>query len=407
MLGDGVVFPRSYEDRRQGEYSKMGNSGTALDLFSPLRLRALELRNRVCVSPMSQYAATEGLAHDWHLVHLGRFALGGAGLVFTEATAVTREGRRTHGDLGLWHDTHIEPLKRIVEFVHAQGAVAGVQLAHAGRKASERRPWHGETPVDDEDVALRNEAPWLAVAPTIEPYGPSWPAPRAMTRDDIAATVAAFAAAARRARTAGFDVIEVYGAHGFLLHQFYSPLCNTRDDDYGGDFDGRVRLCLEVAAAIRTEWPAEKALFFRLSATDWIQGGWTIDDTVRLARLLAARGVDLIDCSSGGIGGAHPVPRLPIGPAFQADFAAAVKREGGVRSMTVGFVWQPALAQALIADGKVDLVALARAMLDDPNWALHAAASLGRDPDYALWKPAFGWWLEKRARVMRKLGLAD
>lgn len=374
-----------------------------MDLFTPLRIRGIALPNRVCVSPMSQYAAREGQAGDWHFVHLGRFALGGAGLVFTEATAVTRDGRRTHGDLGLWEDTQIEPLRRVVDFIRAQGASPGIQLAHAGRKASERRPWHGETPVDDEDVQIRGEPPWQTSAPTAEPYGPAWPAPKAMTVSDIDTVVTAFGAAARRADSAGFDVIEIYAAHGFLLHQFYSPLCNTRNDRYGGGFDGRVRLCLEVAEAVRAQWPAHKALFYRLSASDWVDGGWSIADTVVLARLLHLRGVDLIDCSSGGIGGPQ-VPHLPIGPAFQADFAATVRREAGVPSMAVGLIWQAEVANRLIVDGQADLVALGRALLDDPNWTLHAAATLGHDSEHALWKPAFGWWLAKRARVLRKLG---
>lgn len=377
------------------------------ELFEPLTLRGVTVPNRVVVSPMSQYRARDGQADDWHFAHLARFALGGAGLVFTEATAVLPEARRTHGDLGLWHDGQIEGLSRITAFLRAEGAVPGIQLAHAGRKASERRPWHGETPVTAEDVTLRGEAPWTALGPTDEPYGEAWPPPRAMSEADIAAVIRAFGDAAARAARAGFDVIEVYAGHGFLLHQFYSPLCNTRGDDWGGDFTARIRLCREVARAIRGSWPADKVLAFRISATDWVDGGWTVDDSVRLARALAEDGVDLVDCSSGGIGGASPVPRFPLGPAFQAELAGEVRTGAGVATMAVGFIWQAAVAERLVADGTCDLVALARELLDDPNWALHAAAELGADDDFARWKPEFGWWLNKRERVMRKLGMRE
>lgn len=376
-----------------------------MHLFDPLTLRGVTVPNRVVVSPMSQYRALDGFANDWHFAHLARFALGGAGLVFTEATAVAPEARRTHGDLGLWQDAQIEPLERIAAFLRAEGSVAGIQLAHAGRKASERRPWHGETPVTRDDIALRGEAPWHALAPTAEPYGEGWPVPRVMSGADIAAVSADFGAAAARAHACGFDVIEVYAAHGFLLHQFYSPLCNTRADAWGGDFAGRTRLCREVARAIRTHWPDDKVLAFRISATDWVEGGWTAEDSVRLAKLLREDGVDLIDCSSGGIGGASPRPHFPLGPAFQADLARTVRGGAGVATMAVGFIWQAAVAERLVAEGCCDFVALARELLNDPNWALHAAAEIGADPDFARWKPEFGWWLDKRARAMRKLGL--
>jgi 2,4-dienoyl-CoA reductase-like NADH-dependent reductase (Old Yellow Enzyme family) len=376
-------------------------------LFELLRIRDLNIPNRVCVSPMSQYRAQNGVGNDWHFAHLSRFALGGAGLIFAEATAVCAEGRRTHGDLGLWEDGQIEPLRRVTDFLKSEGAAAGVQLAHAGRKASERRPWHGETPVNDEDTQLRGEAPWQALGPTAEPYGDGWPEPTAMTEADIEDVIQSFEEAARRADAAGFDVIEVYAAHGFLLHQFYSPLCNTRTDDWGGCYEGRARLSLEVATAIRRAWPDGKPLFFRLSATDWIDGGWAIDDTIRLASDLKARGVDLIDCSSGGIGGPHPLPRFPLGPAYQADLAAQVRAGTDIPTMAVGFIWQAQVANQVITDGQADLVALARELLNDPNWTLRAAAELGVDTDHALWKPEFGWWLNKRERVMRKLGLRD
>ncbi len=376
-------------------------------LFDPFQIRGITLKNRVCVSPMSQYCAQNGYANDWHFAHLSRFALGGCGAVFTEATAVTPAGRRTHGDLGLWEDDQIEALGRIANFIKQQGAVAGIQLAHAGRKASERRPWHGETPVNDEDIGQRNEHPWVAMGPTGEPYGASWPAPKEMGQDDIYSVIEDFGAAAARADAAGFEAIEVYAGHGFLLHQFYSPLCNSRDDCWGGDFAGRIKLSLEVASSIRRHWPQDKALFFRISATDWIDGGWDLDDSVRLAKALKEVGVDVIDCSSGGIGGPHPVPRFPVGPAFQAELAEKVRRDAAIATMSVGFIWDAEVANSVIESGKADLVAIARELLSNPNWTLHAAAELAVDNDYSMWRPAFGWWLNKRERIMKKLGLRD
>lgn len=345
------------------------------------------------------------MANDWHFAHLSRFALGGCGTVFTEAAAVSQEARRTHGDLGIWCDEHVVPLRRITEFLKAEGALAGIQLAHAGRKASERRPWHGETPVNEEDVEKRNESPWQALGPTDEPYDRQWPAPKAMTEQDIQKVIDDFARAAARSATAGFDAIEVYAAHGFLLHQFYSPLCNTRSDRWGGCFENRIRLSLEVASAIRDNWPQEKPLFFRISATDRSDDGWQIEDSVALARALKTRGVDVIDCSSGGIGGPHPIPHFPLGRAFQSDLSEVIRRDADITSMTVGFIWEAETANAVIESGRADLVAIARELLNDPNWALRAAAELSVDEDYSLWDPAFGWWLNKRERVMRKLGL--
>ena len=374
-------------------------------LFEPFRIRDVTLRNRICVSPMSQYRARDGIANDWHFAHLSRFALGGCAAVFTEATAVSREARRTHGDLGLWCDEQIAPLKRIAGFLKAEGSLPGIQLAHAGRKSSERRPWHGETPVNDEDIELRNEAPWQALAPTDEPYGPGWPAPVSMTDSDICKVIEDFGHAARRADHAGFELIEVYAAHGFLLHQFYSPLSNTRTDAWGGSFESRVRVVLEVASSIRANWPTGKPLVFRISATDRIDGGWEIGDSIQLAKALKLRGVDVIDCSSGGIGGPHPPAHFPLDRAFQSDLSEAIRKEANIASMAVGFIWEAETANDVIKSGKADLVAIARELLNNPNWPLHAAAELSVDQDYSFWDPAFGWWLNKRARVMRKLGL--
>ncbi|MEM7523771.1 MAG: NADH:flavin oxidoreductase/NADH oxidase [Pseudomonadota bacterium] len=377
-------------------------------LFSPFTVRDIALKNRVVVSPMSQYRAVDGHANDWHLVHLGRFALGGAGLVFAEATAVERRGRRTHGDLGLWEDAQIAPLARVAAFLKAEGSVPGLQLGHAGRKASERRPWHGESPVNNEDAAARGEAPWTAIGPSALPFAENWPAPDEMSEDDIAGVIAAFAAAAARAAAAGFEVIEVYAAHGFLLHQFYSPIANRRTDRWGGSLANRCRLSVEVARAIRAVWPDRLPLIFRLSATDWMEGGWTPEETIDLARRLKAEGVDMIDASTGGIGGLGGRERpalMPLAENFQAPFAARIKREADMAAMAVGLIWDEAAAESLVADGEADLIALARELLDHPNWPLQAMARLGADERFAAWPPESGWWLDKRHRLCAKLGL--
>ena len=379
-----------------------------VNLFSPYTVRGVTLPNRVTVSPMSQYAAVDGVANDWHFAHLTRFALGGAGLVFTEATGVEERGRRTHGDLGLWHDGQIEPLARINTFLKQHGAVPGIQLAHAGRKASERRPWHGETPVDNEDVAVRVAK--RRGRPSVRarcPMPRGGTLPQAMTKADIGGVLAGFRDAATRSFEAGFEVIEVYAAHGFLVHQFYSPIANDRGDRYGGDFDGRVRFALEVAEAIRSVWPDRLALSFRLSATDWVDGGWEVEDTVELARRLKDRGVDLIDCSTGGIGGRERPRRMTLAEGFQVEFAERVKREAEIDTVAVGMIWSPEFANQVVANGQADLVAVARELLDDPNWPLHAAGALGLDEGHTMWKPEFGWWLNKRERLVRKLGLRE
>ncbi len=377
-------------------------------LFSPYTLKSATFRNRIAVSPMSQYRARNGVANDWHLVHLGRFAMGGAGLVFAEATAVTEDGRRTHGDLGLWHDTQIEPLSRIARFLEAEGAIPGIQLGHAGRKSSERRPWHGETPVDADDEAIRREAPWRAMGPSPLPYAEGWPAPHEMTEDDIHAVIAAFGAAARRSLQAGFKVIEVYAAHGFLIHQFYSPKSNHRSDQWGGALENRCRFPVEVAKAIRSEWPDDLPLIFRLSCTDWLDDGWTANDTAHLTRALANVGVDMIDCSTGGIGNgavrARP-NRMPLGHGFQTPYAADLRRATGVPTMTVGMIWDAKAAEAMVTNGEADMVAMARELLDHPNWPLQAQARLDADAGYTHWPPESGWWLGKRERLLQKLKL--
>lgn len=374
-------------------------------LFSSFQLRQVTFKNRVAVSPMSQYRARDGQANDWHLVHLGRFAMGGAALVFVEATAVTRDGRRTPGDMGLWDDLQIEPLKRISAFLTREGTVPGIQLSHAGRKASERRPWDGETPLDDEDEQIRGETAWPAFAPSALPYADGWPTPREMTETDIEETIDAFGAAARRAKLAGFQMIEVYAAHGFLVHQFLSPVTNKRSDRWGGNPQNRMRFATEVARAIRQHWPEELPLTFRISATDWVDTGLSVADTVLIAKQLKEVGVDMIDCSSGGIGGKERPKRMTIEQGFQVPFAAQIRSQADIPTTAVGFLWDPAMCDAVIADGQADMVAMARELLDDPNWPLHAAARLDSDSDYLNWPVEAGWWLMKRNRLLAKLGL--
>ena len=352
-------------------------------LFSPASLRGLALRNRTVVAPMCQYSAKDGLANDWHLVHLGRFAMGGFGLVITEATGVTAEGRISYGDLGLWKDEQIAPLARIVDFIHSQGAAAGIQLAHAGRKASTPIHWRGGfTETEAEKQAFGFED-WIPVAPSAIPHttgNPDYKTPHALDAAGIAGIVDAFVASAVRANQAGFDTVEIHAAHGYLLNQFLSPLANQRTDDYGGSRENRMRLVLEVAEAVRAVWPADKPLLVRLSVSDNHPDGWTVDDSVVLARELKARGVDAIDCSSGGFDGASIKPVA----AYQVPFAKAVRDGAGIPTIAVGLLGDIKGAEAIIADGEADFVALARAALDDPNWALHADQDLGA-ADYDLW----------------------
>jgi 2,4-dienoyl-CoA reductase-like NADH-dependent reductase (Old Yellow Enzyme family) len=339
-------------------------------LFEPLRLREVELRNRIGVSPMCQYSAVDGLPNDWHLVHLGSLAVGGAGLVLAEATAVSPEGRISPADLGIWTDAHAEALARIAAFVGGQGAAAGVQLAHAGRKASTAPPWQGGGVVGEAGGG------WRPVAPSLLAFRPEDPAPLELSEEGIAGVVADFAAAAGRALAAGFEVVELHFAHGYLVHQFLSPLSNRRADRYGGPFEHRVRIALEIAEAVRRVWPERLPLLARLSATDWVDGGWEIEDTVALAPLLRERGVDLVDCSSGGL---SPAQRIPLEPGYQVRFAECVRREAGIATAAVGLITAPQQAEQIVADGRADLVLLARELLRHPHWPLDAAAALGAD----------------------------
>jgi len=337
-------------------------------LFEPLTLRGLTLANRVLVSPMCEYSSVDGFANDWHLVHLGSRAVGGAGLVLTEATAVTPEGRISPQDLGIWSDTHVDMLARIVSFVHGQHTAAGMQLAHAGRKGSTSVPW------EDRRLLTPGTGGWQPVGPTVAPFSSSYPVPRALDAGEIPALVAAFADAAGRALAAGFDVLEIHAAHGYLIHEFLSPLSNTRTDAYGGMFDNRVRLCLEVVDAVRRVWPERLPLFVRISATDWTPGGWDLEQSVELCRRLRTSGVDLIDCSSGGnVADAA----IPAGPGYQAAFAERVRRDAGVATGAVGLITSPAQADHIVRSGQADCVLLARELLRDPYWPLRAARELG------------------------------
>ncbi len=368
-------------------------------LFSPLTLRGVTLRNRAVVSPMCQYSAQDGVANDWHFAHLGQFAAGGFGLVFTEATAVLPEGRITHGDLGLWSDAHVAPIRRIVDYLHARGAAAGMQLAHAGRKASMQRPWFGNAALGPADDA-RGDRPWPIVGPVAKPHSDGWLVPEALTAEGIARVVAAFAAAAVRADAAGLDAIEIHGAHGYLIHSFLSPYSNTRTDAYGGDLAGRMRFALEVVRAVRAAWPADKPLFFRTSTIDGIEGGRSLDDAVALAKALKAAGVDVVDCSAGGF----LESRLDYRPGYLVPNAARVRHEAGIATQAVGFIADAAQAEAILQEGAADLIAVGREALLDPHWAGRAAVALEGDAGWALWPAQYAWWLERRAALIRKFG---
>jgi 2,4-dienoyl-CoA reductase-like NADH-dependent reductase (Old Yellow Enzyme family) len=338
-------------------------------LFDRLPLRSVTLANRIVVSPMCQYSSVDGFSNDWHFVHLATRAVGGAALVFTEATAVTADGRISPQDLGIYDEAHVPGLAHCVRFIHSQKALAGIQLAHAGRKASTARPWEGGGAV------AADKGGWEPVGPTAEPFAAKYPVPRALTLAEIAGVVAAFRTAAGRALEAGFDVVEIHAAHGYLIHEFLSPLVNTRTDEYGGSFDNRIRLCLEVVDAVRGVWPEHLPLFVRISATDWKEGGWNLEQAVKLARRLRERGVDLIDCSSGG---AVHDQQITVAPGYQVPFAEAIRFEAKIATGAVGLITDAEQADAIIGSGKADVVLLARELLRDPYWPLHAANKLGR-----------------------------
>ncbi len=369
-------------------------------LFSPLTIRGVTLKNRVVISPMCQYSAVDGMANDWHFVHLGQFATGGAGLVFCEAAAVEERGRITHGDLGIWSDAHIAPLEKITDFIKGNGCVAAIQLAHAGRKASMQRPWFGNAALNEADTQ-RGDLAWNVVAPSAEPVAPGWLMPHELSIEEIENITAQWVAATRRSHAAGFDVLEVHGAHGYLLHSFLSPLSNHRTDQYGGSFDNRIRLALQIVEAVRKEWPDDKPLFFRTSSSDYVDNGWKIEDTVALARELKKLGVDVIDCSSGGIAGSATAAPIKRYPGFQVPYAEQVKKEAGIMTQAVGIILNGTQAEEILQQGRADLIAIGREALFDPHWALHAARELGADPQFALWPKQYGWWLNVRAKMLQ------
>ncbi|QYM79868.1 NADH:flavin oxidoreductase/NADH oxidase [Horticoccus luteus] len=338
-------------------------------LFDALRIKDITLRNRIGVSPMCQYSSDDGVANDWHLVHLGSRAVGGASLVIAEATAVVAEGRISPGDAGIWADKHVEPLARINRFVKAHGAVPGLQIAHAGRKASASRPWEGDAHLADDAGG------WPTVAPSAVAFGGALDkVPAALSREQIRGVQQAFVAAAQRALAAGYEWLELHGAHGYLAHEFLSPLVNARTDEYGGSFENRIRFVVEMTRAVRAVWPERLPYAVRLSCTDWVEGGWDIEQSIELARRLKAEGVDLIDCSSGG---AVPRVKIPVGPGYQVSLAERIRREAAIATAAVGMITEPAQADEIVRAGKADMVLLAREMLRDPYWPWHAAKALG------------------------------
>jgi 2,4-dienoyl-CoA reductase-like NADH-dependent reductase (Old Yellow Enzyme family) len=339
-----------------------------MDLFDPLEIRGVTLANRIAVSPMCQYSSPDGFATDWHLVHLGSRAVGGAGLVFTEATAVTPEGRISPQDLGIWKDEHIEPLSRITHFIRQQGAVPGMQLAHAGRKGSTKRPWEGTGEV------AKSEGGWEPLAPTASAFEPDYPVPAALDAAGIGRIVNAFTDAARRALNAGFEVLEIHAAHGYLIHEFLSPLSNQRTDSYGGSLDNRIRFLYETVAAVRKVWPERLPLFVRISASDWVEGGWDVDQSIYAVKKIAPFGVDLIDCSSGGL---DPRQKIAIGPGYQVQFSQQIRDAAGILTGAVGMIEVPNGASQILRENKADLVIFAREFLRRPYWPLEEAGRLG------------------------------
>jgi 2,4-dienoyl-CoA reductase-like NADH-dependent reductase (Old Yellow Enzyme family) len=373
-------------------------------LFTPIKIRDVTLKNRVVISPMATYTAVDGLANDWHLGHIARLALGGAASVMVEATAVTAQGRISNGDMGIWSNAHIAPLKRLADFMKANNVVPSIQIGHAGRKGAMQRPWHGNGKLTDVDIA-RGDKRWDIVGPTSDPMLPGHLEPRALSTSDIKVMVGHWVDAAKRAVEAGFEFIEIHNAHGYLVHQFLSPLSNTRNDSYGGDRAGRMRFPLEIAEAIRAAVPKGMPLFLRVSAVDGLDGGWSMDDTVAYAKELKLRGIDLIDCSSGGLHGSATAARVKRSWGFQVPYAAQVRREAGVMSMAVGLILDPQHAEHILQNGEADLIAIGREALANPSWPHMAEIALGATPSDAMdgWPLQYGWWLKVRERALEQI----
>lgn len=362
-------------------------------LFSPLKLRGVTLPNRIVISPMAQYCAEDGCASPFHFAHLATFATGGAGLVFTESTKVERRGMGSHGDLCLWDEDHVRSLAPITRFIKEAGAVAGMQLNHSGRKARSQRPWEGFGPLQGGDEEL-----WPVIAPSAIRHADGWALPREMTRADIREVIERWAASARLAVAAGFEVLEIHGAHGYLIHQFLSPVANQRGDEYGGSLGNRMRFAIELTEAVRAAWPQELPLFFRVSATDDM--GWMLEDSVALARVLGPRGVDVVDCSSGGMASRSPTASGQARDlGYQVPYAGRIKREAGIPAMAVGLIVRPQQAEEVLASGSADLIAIGREALFDPYWARHAAHALGAENGFARWPKQYAWWLDRRAKA--------
>lgn len=370
-------------------------------LFEPLTLRGLILKNRVAVSPMAMYSSHEGFSTDFHLVHLGRFALGGAGLIMTEATSVTRQGRITPGCNGLWLDAQVGNLRRIADFIHQHDAAFGIQLGHSGRKGSARRPWHGGAPLSDEDQNERREQPWPAVSADNEPFDENWPRPHMLGERDLDELVRDFRSATRRSVVADFDVVELHCAHGYLLHSFLSPLANARGDSYGGSLENRMRFPLRVVEAVREEWPHDRPLFVRISSVDGIDFGWQLEDSVAFSSELRKRGVDIVDCSSGGMKLPRDRQLVSREPGFQVPFAAEIRRRADIGTMAVGLIRTAKEAEAILERGEADLIAMAREVLVNPNWTAQAAVELMPDKGWEAWPTPFRGWLQRRARIFQ------
>lgn len=373
-------------------------------LFSPLKVRSVILKNRAVLAPLCQFSSRDGHAGDWHLVHLGKFALGGFGTVMTEATAIEPRGRISLGDLGIWSDDFLPGLRRISDFIRSQNAVPAIQIAHAGRKGGRRRPWHGDGPLNETD-AVRGEKPYQLLGPTAAAISENHVTPKELTKAEIAGTVKLYADAAARADAAGFDLLDIHGGHGYLVSSFLSPGINKRTDEYGGDRARRMRFGLEVAAAVRDRWPRHKPLFFRISTVDGDPEGWKVEDSVVFAGELKARGVDVVDCSSGGMRSSGTNENTHRGPGYQVHLSADVRRLAGVSTMAVGLILDGRQADQIIREGRADLVAIGRQAMYDPYWVHHAAQQLASDADFRGWDDQSGWWLQRRARGLRQVGL--
>jgi len=368
-------------------------------LFSPLALRGVTLRNRAVMSPMCQYQAVEGRVQDWHFAHHARFAAGGLGAAFVEATGVTRDGRITHGCTGIWDDSQIPGLKQIADLYRTYGTVPGIQIGHSGRRGSAARPWDGAAPLKETSGL---EPAWERVAPSAVPEREGYPAPRELTIAEIEELIGAFRSAAARALAARFEILEIHGAHGYLVHSFFSPISNRRTDEFGGTLEKRMRFPLLVAEAVRAAWPEDKPVFYRASAIDNLPGGLVIEDTVQLARALKARGIDLIDCSSGGMAGAATLSTAKIRPGYQVPYAAAVREGAGLPTMAVGAILEPRQAEAILQDEDADLIALGRQLMAEPHWLYRAAQELGLENPHAVLSKYYSFYLERRAAVLER-----